>query len=131
MDTIKDVAKLAKEINRLDLHEKVVDLMQQVMELTEEKGQLRSRVTELEQRLKQRDEMQFDSATGTYRQQAGDGSCEGPFCPKCWHGRKDVVPMVPVEGENARQCVACGQWDKAPKSKKSVGAFQTVRIDHG
>lgn len=68
------------------------DLREKVLALYESDIELRQQVRELEEKLQLREKAIFNKKIGAYY--TGSEECkEGPFCAKCFHERKELVPM--------------------------------------
>lgn len=69
------------------------DLRGKVLSLYESDIELRQQVRELEEKLKLREEVFFDRQKGAYYIGKQGAIKDGPFCCKCYHNEKGLVPM--------------------------------------
>ena len=69
------------------------DLRGKVLSLYESDIELRQQVRELEEKLKLREEVFFDRKKGAYYTGTPQNIKDGPFCAKCFHEEKGLVPM--------------------------------------
>jgi len=70
------------------------DLRGKVLSLYESDIELRQQVRELEEKLKLREEVSFDREVGAYFKGTNEEPGDGPFCAKCFHEDKGLVPMA-------------------------------------
>jgi hypothetical protein len=127
IDQVRDVAKLAQEVGRMDLYKMVVELQSQVTELATEKFEAaqalvesRQRIADLEEKLRLKGQLEF--RRGVYYLKREDRSEDGPFCGRCWEA--DQL-LIHVDGNNqhyhCRQCENGRRPLPAPRSRKPVG----------
>lgn len=69
------------------------DLREKVLALYESDIELRQQVRELEEKLNLREEVFFDRRRGAYYIGTSEDIKDGPFCAKCFHDDKGLVPM--------------------------------------
>lgn len=90
LDNVKEVARLAQEVGKLDLYKQAVDLMAQVTELAQENFALQEQVRELRDQLqRERDAAQIKGKLKNknglaYNLVRDDGTEDGPFCFRCF-----------------------------------------------
>jgi hypothetical protein len=89
IDQVKDVAKLAQEVGKIELYQKAVELQSQVTELAGQNFELKMSLTEarqqiadLQKTMKLNGKVQF--RRGVYYLKNDDGTEDGPFCGRCW-----------------------------------------------
>ena len=83
IDNVKDVARLAQEVGKIELYQKAVDLMAQVVALSQENFQLTQEVAELKAQLKLKNEMSYHDNVYWKDKEA--------FCPRCFDTKKLAV----------------------------------------
>lgn len=95
VNLVKQLAAYIKEKKDYDpqLMEMFSDLREKVWALYESDAALRERVGELEDKLKLREDVFFDRKKGGYYTGAPQDIKDGPFCSKCYHEGKGLVPM--------------------------------------
>lgn len=70
------------------------DLREKVLALYESDIELRQQVRELEEKLNLREDIVFDRSLGAYYTGTLTNRKDGPFCAKCFHEEKGLVPMA-------------------------------------
>ena len=111
--TLFDLAKrardLAKKESNAELREMLLDLQEKAQDVREENQQLRSMIKELENKLRIRDEMDFDGKVYWSKQEQ---ETDKPFCPVCFDRDEKRIHLHSQGGEhNLRpywECKACG-----------------------
>jgi len=111
--TLFDLAKRARELAKkeanAELRGMLLDLQEKVQDVQEENQQFRNRIKALENKLRIRDEMDFDGNVYWSKQEHETGK---PFCPVCFdkdekrihlHAQGGVHNLLPFW-----QCKACG-----------------------
>ena len=90
LDNVKDVAKLAQEVGKMELYQKAVELMAQVTELAEENFQLKQELAALEEKENIAATLAF--SRNVYYRLVG-GKYDGPFCSCCWDSKSKLIRM--------------------------------------
>ena len=103
MDTAKDVVELVKKGATIELQERLMKLREEALALQEDNHQLRSRVAELEKKLKLHNDLVFEA--GMYWLTKEDGKRDGPFCQKCHDTAGRLIRL-----QDGRERVACSDW---------------------
>lgn len=99
LETLKGFVRLGKALNKIQEYEKIVELQEQVHLLMDENKELRKTITELEEKLVIREDLQCrDNA---YWRKNGDG----PFCTACWD--KDQKLMRILDQDGYYTCSTC------------------------
>lgn len=85
------------------------DLRGKVLSLYESDIELRQQVWELEKKLELRDNTFFSRKNGAYYTGTPEDIKDGPFCAKCFHEKKELVPMFEdvYDGEYIGRCPVC------------------------
>lgn len=98
-DLVKELAAYLKQAGEHDpkLMGMFEDLREKVLSLYESDIVLRQQVLELEEKLKMRENVFFDRDMGAYFRGTPADRKDGPFCAKCFHAKKDLVPMAKVQ----------------------------------
>jgi hypothetical protein len=89
IDTAKTVMDLAKEVNRMDLHQKTVELMGQVTELSHDNFKLNQELLTLKQKQQVQDELEARNSAYFLPSR----KISGPFCTKCYDTTGKLVLM--------------------------------------
>jgi hypothetical protein len=105
----KDLLRLAEKYRQTPLYEKILEYQEQAMQLStrlsethQELLSAKVRVRELEEALSNRAELVWRSSA--YWRKDGDG----PFCPGCWDGRKQLSRIVKLPDLSwMSQCPVC------------------------
>ena len=97
IERFKDVVKLVKAYNNVDLNRKISELQTEVLELRREN-------TELKQKLDFAKSLKF---IPPFYYAEGD---ETPYCPVCWEGKyRRPIHMHLIEGDTKPyRCPVCG-----------------------
>jgi hypothetical protein len=88
IDKLKNVARLAQEVGKMDLYQQAVELQVQVraqQKLTDAERL----VADLREALRIRGILTFRA--GVYFSRAGDGPEDGPFCSRCWDADQVLI----------------------------------------
>ena len=102
LDTTKDVVRLVQQIDNVDLLKRIMELSGQVYELDRENLELKRQVRELQEVADLKERRVQDGSVYRLR----DDPENQAFCMKCWHERKEPVPLVD-EGEDWWHCPVC------------------------
>ena len=92
MQTVKDGANALREAKNLELYQRMMDVHGNVMDLIEENRRLVERVRGLEEELKIKGELSFDSENNQLWHMK-DGKRQGPYCTVCWEVDKKLVHL--------------------------------------
>jgi regulator of replication initiation timing len=79
LENVKEVARLAQEIGKIDLYQKTVELMAQVTDLATENFELKQQVNDLKKRLEVKGKVAYNPKNHTYTL---DG--HGAYCATCY-----------------------------------------------
>lgn len=98
-DLVKELAAYLKQAGEHDpkLMGMFEDLREKVLSLYESDIVLRKQVLELEEKLTMREKVFFDRDMGAYFRGTPEDRKDGPFCAKCFHEKKDLVPMAKAQ----------------------------------
>ncbi len=100
IETIKEVANVLREANKIDAYQKIIELQGQVQDLMQENYEQKRRIAELEEKLNTEEDLEFrDNA---FWKKSGDG----PFCVPCWREKRIVMPLPFDRG--VYHCPSCG-----------------------
>ncbi len=102
IDTVKDVAKLAQDVQNIPLYQQLVSLQAEVFELYDENRNLKDEVRQLREQLEMRAKMTFEN--NFYWIVDGD-SKDGPFCSRCYDN--DHATRRMIELGHLRGCPTC------------------------
>ena len=102
IDTVKNVTKLAQDVQNIPLLQQLVSLQAEVFELYDDNRNLKDDVRQLREQLELRDKMSFEN--NFYWIVEGD-SKDGPFCSKCYD--KDHAARRMIELGDLRGCSTC------------------------
>ena len=102
IDTLKDVAKLAQDVQNIPLYEQLLSLQAEVFDLYDENRNLKEERRQLREQLELRAKLSFEN--NFYWIVDGD-SKEGPFCPKCYD--HDHATRRMLELGHLRGCPTC------------------------
>ena len=87
IETVKDVAKLAQDVQNIPLYQQLVSLQAEVFELYDENRNLKEEIRQLREQLELRAKMSFEN--NFFWIIDGD-SKDGPLCPKCYNGDHEL-----------------------------------------
>ena len=93
IDTIKDVTKLAQDVQNMPLYQQLVSLQAEVFELYDENRNLKEENRQLREQLELREKVSFEN--NFYWIVDGDSKC-GPFCPKCYDSDHALRRMIEI-----------------------------------
>jgi len=102
IDKVKDVAKLAQDVQNIPLYQQLVSLQAEVFELYDENRNLKDEVRQLREQLELRAKLSFEN--NFYWIVEGD-SREGPFCSQCYD--TDHVARRMIKLGHLRGCPTC------------------------
>ena len=102
LERITEVVRIAEQLRDVELKRKLTDVQIECVELAQENARLREKVSRLEMAATTSHEMVFRD--NVYWMRHGDGTVEGPYCPKCWGGEGKAVPMME---QTHWYCVVC------------------------
>src|SRR5947209_6981428 len=104
-EAVKDAFAVADKLKNVELKQTLAAVQMECANLAEENTRIREERNVLKEKLRLREEMDFDQKTGGYYRTGPSGERMGPFCPKCFGGSSKAVPMA-KEGEDFR-CAVC------------------------
>lgn len=99
VDNVKDVVKVAREIDNVELNRKIIDLQTEAISLIEENAKLKKEVQELTEKLAFQGSLKHRD--GAYWKSDDDG----PFCMPCWDDKHKLMRM---NGPDVYHCPTCG-----------------------
>ncbi len=102
IDTLKDVAKLAQDVQNMPLYQQLLSLQAEVFDLYDENRNLKEETRLLREQLELRAKLSFEN--NFYWIVDGD-SKDGPFCPKCYDQEHATRRML--ELGHLRGCPTC------------------------
>jgi hypothetical protein len=109
LDTIKEVASIAQQIDNLELVKRIMELQQQVFAQQDENRALIEEVRTLRAKLETRDQLAF-------RKNAYWRGEEGPFCSRCFDAEGLVVRLIVQQGYSPK-CPKCETFAPDPERK--------------
>lgn len=94
-ELVREIAAYLKKAGEHDpkLMGMFEELRVKVLSLYESDVELRQHVLELEEKLKLREDVFFDRKKGAYYTGTPQDIKDGPFCSRCYHAGKGLVPM--------------------------------------
>jgi hypothetical protein len=104
-EALKDAVTAADNLRNSELKQKLAAVQVECANIAEENVRLREECSALKDKLRIREELQWDETVGAYFRLAASGSKEGPYCPSCRDGSDKVVRMA-KDGEEFR-CTVC------------------------
>lgn len=98
-ELVREIAAYLKKAGEHDpkLMGMFEELRVKVLSLYESDVELRQHILELEEKLKLREDVFFDRDIGAYYKGTPEDRKDGPFCAKCFHEKKELVPMVKAQ----------------------------------
>lgn len=108
----KDLLKLVKEANNIELHEGILEVKGRMLELEEINQQLKKEVSLLEEKLSLKEKLIFDNGVYWIAQDPmSKDKTDTPICPTCYDKNGGVmrlkVQVVGYSGENYIECPDC------------------------
>ncbi len=94
-DVLKDAAKLALDLKRMDLYQEILKVTEEVADLKKENLELRESIQSLQERLNLKDSLEF--AEGIYwirKDPMTANQVDTPVCPKCFDRDGKVVRLA-------------------------------------
>jgi hypothetical protein len=83
VDHIKDAAKVARQIDNIELYRQILDLQGEALEMQEQLNAKIKRIQELEEALDKKSRLLF--ADNAYFETGPNGNPAGiPYCPRCY-----------------------------------------------
>lgn len=104
-EAFKDLLAVADRLRDAELKQRLADVQMEGARLAEENARLRQELIELREQLRTRQEMQYQD--NVYWRQSGQGSREGPFCPKCLDGDGKPARMSDRADDDFWRCPVC------------------------
>jgi hypothetical protein len=101
-DTLKDVVKLAQDVQNIPLYQQLLSLQTEVFDLYDENHNLKDENRLLREQLELRAKLSFDN--NFYWIVDGD-SKDGPFCPNCYNQEHTARRMLEID--HLRGCPTC------------------------
>jgi len=104
IDHIRDAAKVARQIDNIELYKQILDLQGEALEIQEQLLEKTKRIKELEEALVIKQKIAFvDSA---YFETNAEGNPTGdPYCPRCYDIDKKLCHLNSLGGN--MQCPNC------------------------
>lgn len=103
-EAVKDIAKLAQQMDNPELLQRTLEAQQQTLDLQEEVQTLRQKVRELERRDEIAEQLVWDD--GIYWRSVDGEDEQGPFCQLCWDDRSKLIRLQDIGGRRFT-CNAC------------------------
>jgi hypothetical protein len=104
IDTVKEVAKVARQINNIELSRQIVLLQTEVLELHDENHRLRREVAALTERMQLRERLVFER---NFYWIVDDGERDGPYCPRCYDKEREPRRMLAMREGRSFGCPTC------------------------
>jgi len=99
LGAVKTISEIAKNVNNVELIQKVIDLQSAIMEmqrdlqlLQTERHALAEEIRELKEERNIRTSLQY--ANHVYWVRDESGALDGPFCTTCWDASKKLVRLA-------------------------------------
>ncbi|WKZ32125.1 MAG: hypothetical protein QY316_09420 [Thermodesulfobacteriota bacterium] len=109
LENAKDVVKLVKEIDNIELYRKILDLQSELMDVLQELGELKKENASLKELLERRESLKYEN--NAYWRDL-NGKKEGPFCATCHDTKELLVRLHYVNGDGIIEpyhvCRSCG-----------------------
>lgn len=102
IDTLKDVAKLAQDLQNMPLYQQLLSLQTEVFDLYDENRRLKEEARLLREQLELRAKVSFEN--NFYWIVDGEHK-DGPYCPKCYDQEHTTRRML--ELGHLRGCPTC------------------------
>lgn len=99
-DGFKDVVKVVKDLDNIELYKRILEIQSQINELYENNLHKSERIKELEELLSITGKMEFRNP---FYYIEGD---ETPLCPGCWDGDKKAIHLLGDSGRS-QHCPNC------------------------
>lgn len=90
IQSVKEAAKLAQEVGKIELYQKILDLQAAIMEISEENRNLKRELADLQQKFIIKSNLKFEN--DRYFLIEGDKK-DGPFCSPCWDTKQLTVRL--------------------------------------
>jgi hypothetical protein len=104
VENVKEMAKLAHEVQNLELYKKLIDFQNEVFSLYDENRSLKDEVRQLTERLNLREKIHLEN--NMYWVTERDIRL-GPYCPACYGKKGKTVQLLTLKGGHYG-CVICG-----------------------
>lgn len=105
LDEIKSVAKTIRQIDNIELYQKVLNLQSEIMELLEENSKLKRELGLLKDKFKIKESLKFEH-DAYWIEEAGTAK-DGPFCSNCWDTHQSLVNMISSFNPEFAHCPNC------------------------
>jgi len=113
-DALKDAGKLAKEANRMDLHEELLEVREEMAKIREENLKLTDENKILKERLEIRGKIEFDREKGLYwikSDSLSHADADTPIWPRCYDENGTVyrlkIEKYPNREDRFVECHNC------------------------
>jgi len=113
IDEVKSIAKIARQIDNIELYQQILDLQGQIMELVEENSKLKGEIASLKEKLSVKEKIIFHD--DSYWLPKNDGTEDGPFCSNCWDTRAQLVRMLFCGDPKYSECPNCQNPIEIPR----------------
>lgn len=99
-EKFKDVVKIVKDIDNIELYKEILEIQSEMNLLYEEKQENTERIKELEDVLKISKKLSFEYPFYYLKDD------KVPFCPRCWEADQKAIHLLGTENES-QFCPEC------------------------
>ena len=121
IDNVKDIAKLIKKYDDLELYKKIIDLHDEILELRENNLKLKGKIKSLKEEKKIDEIIVFEKP---YYWLKDGAKKDGPYCQKCFDDNKKLIRLQERKNEHwyclvCKNCVIDSSYKSPNKLHKS------------
>jgi regulator of replication initiation timing len=120
-DNLKTIGNVLKEVGKIELYQQLLEASANLLELQNENAKLKTKLTQLEEKLKNKDDL--IPINNAYWKKSDN---DGPFCTRCWDKNTDLIRMVNNQ-DITYYCPECKNSYKGPVQAHSSISIPTVR----
>lgn len=114
LDNLKIIGEVLKEAGKIDLYKQLSEVSLKHLELQDENAKLKTKIMELEEKLKNKDEL--IPINNAYWNKSDN---DGPFCMRCWDEYKLLMHMI-NNNNILYRCPRCNYDVQGPDATKLV-----------
>jgi len=103
IDNVKDIAKLIKKYDDIELYKKIIDLHDEISELRENNLKLKGKIKSLKEEKKIDEIIVFEKP---YYWLKDGAKKDGPYCQKCFDDNKKLIRLQKIRN-GLWKCLVC------------------------
>ena len=101
LNEIQTIGKMLQKAGNIELYEKLLAYYENSIKIAEENNNLREKIKKLEKELEIKGQLRFENDIYWLEE---EGEKEGPFCPRCYDGKKTLMHLVQAGSPDFYKC---------------------------